>query len=52
MRTIVIKAETDSDESISMIKMDVMQELSCCSTFFDMDTLDVYEEINTDCPWK
>ena len=35
MRTIVIEVETDSEDSLSFIKKDIEQELSCCSTYFD-----------------
>lgn len=44
MRTIVIEVETDSRDSINEIERNVEMELNCCSTWFYLDTLRVYEK--------
>ena len=35
MRIIIVKIETDSEESLDLIKDDIEQELSCCWNWFD-----------------
>ncbi len=35
MRTITVKIETDSEESLNLIKDDIEQELSCCWNWFN-----------------
>ena len=47
MRTIVIEADTDSRDGINEIKRNVEMELNCCSTWFYLDTLRVYEKSDT-----
>ena len=47
MRKIIIEVETDSDDSIGEIQRNVEMELSCCSTPFYFDTLEVYEQADT-----
>ena len=52
-RTIVIKVETNSEDSLYFIKRDIEQELSCCSTYFD--SIKIREECSGDCDqcyWK
>ena len=43
MRTIIIEVQTDSNYDIDFITDDVKQELGCCSTWFDTDTIKVSE---------
>ena len=46
MRKILIEVETDSDDSIDSIKRDIAMELSCCYTYFYLDTMKVSERLN------
>lgn len=44
MRTIIIEIQTDSDDDIKTIMQNVEQELNCCSTWFDLETMKVSEK--------
>lgn len=44
LRTIVIEIPTDSEESLNFIKHDIIQEISCCSTYFYTDEIKIWEK--------
>ena len=43
MRTIIIEVQTDADYDLNFIEEDLKQEIRCCSTWFDTDTLKIKE---------
>ena len=45
IRVIHIVVNTDSNDPLSFIEDDIAQELLCCSTDFDIDTMKVSEVI-------
>ena len=47
MRKIIIEIETDSAESIGVLKQDLEQEIECCWNSFDMESMKVFEIIGT-----
>ena len=44
-RKIIVELETDSEESLHFIKSDLLQEISCCTTSFDLFKMIVFDGI-------
>lgn len=43
-RKIVIEVQTDSDNPLSVLRSDIVTELSCCHTNFDLSNIKVTEK--------
>lgn len=50
-RKIIIEVQTDSDNPLSVLRSDIVTELSCCHTNFELSNIKVTEkEEEETCP--
>ena len=52
MRTLVITIQTDSEETIEVLKRDLQQEIYCCTASFDVDNMIVEEKEERKPQWR